>query len=162
MKRLFNILPVIALTALYLLATTGFEVHQCEICHSRDIISVGVFSDNTECCSFGEEKKSCHTTESSNCCKSKHDHDTHNHNNILDYTSSGNCCSLTYEFLKADYTNNKTFSLNVVYNPLLFVANLTTQESIADACCYSATAHFSPPNIFGETLPIYYFCQLRL
>ena len=160
MKRLLNILPMIALTALYLLATTGFEVHQCEICQSRDIISVGIFSDNTECCSSEKEKKSCHTTESSNCCKSKQH--THNHNNILDYTLSESCCSLTYEFLEIDYTNNKTFSLNVVYNPLLFVANLTTQESITDICYYSATAHFSPPNLFGETLPIYYFCQLRL
>jgi len=159
-KRLFNIFPVVALTVLYLLVTTGFEIHQCEICHSRDIISVGVFSDNTKCCSSEKNKKSCHTTEDSNCCKSKQH--THNHNNTLDYTLSDNCCSLTYEFLKADYTNSKTFSLKVVYNPLLFVANLTTQENISNAYCYSATAHFSPPNLFGETLPIYYFCQLRL
>ena len=160
MKRLLKTLTIIAITTLYLMATTGFGVHHCEVCQSSDIVLVGSISDSKNCCSSGKEKASCHTAKSSHCCKSEQSEDSHH--NTFDYTLSENCCSLTYEFLEADYTNNEKLSFNVVYNPPVFVANLTAAENIADACIRSAKAYFSPPNPLEGTLPIYLFCQLRL
>ncbi|MDR1585373.1 MAG: hypothetical protein LBS07_04260 [Prevotellaceae bacterium] len=141
MKRLFKSFAAIVTTVLYLLTTTGFAVHECKTSQLKSPVFSPIFSeDNTSCCS-GKHKENHGEEERISC---------------------GTCCSLTYKSLESEHNYTQQIVQNQIFETLVAVAAIPSSLSIPDIAPAQKDEYYPPPCLFGETLPIYYFCQLRL
>ncbi len=151
MKRLFNIFLSLSVVALYLLTTTGFGMHKCESSQALTVIFA-----NVETCNSDIEIVEIPV---SDCCASEHNGENNAKENIH---TCNDCCSVSYEALGGDYKYSEQSAPTLAYEYLLAVAEIPQSENIVDLYSTQREDRYPPPDLFGETLSIYHFCQLRL
>lgn len=173
MKKIFQQYIAIALSILYLMITMGLGVHECHCKQERQIVFGGALAGNGVCCCNKTDKTvmaeycdndlpqpSC-CPEGSSCCPEKQQPAG---DPECDTFSAGRCCSFTLLSFGSDYRHSEISLPTAPDNVESVAAIYFPQTEISagiDADIFTVVK-YPPPEKYGNTLPIYHFCQLRL
>lgn len=155
MSGLTKKIASIGMVVLYLLATIGFGMFACNHEGKQEFVFLSAVFENEDCsvCNHHESKNeiSCCTPVSDDACCNEKEAD------------ENSCCSVDFAFFDSETSVPAQVFDNLQVSSIdLFVGIFENAGFIASYTSLPDSRVELPPNLFGETLPIYHFCQLRL